>query len=142
MILESCGNITYSIVSVKRDVFRDVSRICKTRVTSVTVIPQPYEGWVWDLDSTGAPSRLRSIRKDTVSASRFPIFDWRFAKNAVNSQVSLDIQHTKIKLLFIIRVNREIKRVYRNGCRYNERLNSETGGSKTPRTHWVARVNI
>jgi hypothetical protein len=45
-------------------------------------------------------------------------------------------------LLFIIRVNRELKRVYRNGCRYNERLNSETGGSKTPRTHWVARVNI
>jgi hypothetical protein len=22
---------------------------------------------------------------------------------------------------------------------YNERLNSETGGSKTPRIHWVAR---
>jgi hypothetical protein len=44
--------------------------------------------------------------------------------------------------LFIIRVKRELKRVYRNGCRYNERLNAETGGSKTPRTHWVARVNI
>ncbi len=46
------------------------------------------------------------------------------------------------KLLFIIRVKRELKRVYRNGCRYNERLNAETGGSKTSRTHWVARVNI
>jgi hypothetical protein len=45
-------------------------------------------------------------------------------------------------LLFIIRVKRELKRVYRNGCRYNERLNPETGGSKTTRTHWVARVNI
>jgi hypothetical protein len=45
-------------------------------------------------------------------------------------------------VLFIIRVKRELKRVYRNGCRYNERLNAETGGSKTPRTHWVARVNI
>ena len=45
-------------------------------------------------------------------------------------------------LLFIIRVKRELKRVYRNGCRYNERLNAETGGSKTPRIHWVARVNI
>jgi hypothetical protein len=45
-------------------------------------------------------------------------------------------------LLFIIRVKRELQRVYRNGCRYNERLNAETGGSKTPRTHWVARVNI
>jgi len=38
-------------------------------------------------------------------------------------------------LLFIIIVKRELKRVYRNGCRYNERLNAETGGSKTPRTH-------
>ncbi len=43
-------------------------------------------------------------------------------------------------LLFIIRVKRELKRVYRNGCRYNERLNAETGGSKTRRIHWVARV--
>ncbi len=25
-------------------------------------------------------------------------------------------------VLFIIRVKRELKRVYRNGCRYNERL--------------------
>jgi hypothetical protein len=40
-------------------------------------------------------------------------------------------------LLFVIRVKREVKRVYRNGCRYNERLNTETGGSKTPRIHWV-----
>jgi hypothetical protein len=45
-------------------------------------------------------------------------------------------------LLFIIRVKRELKRVYRNGCRYNERLNTETGGSKTSRTHWLVRVNI
>jgi hypothetical protein len=29
-------------------------------------------------------------------------------------------------LLFIIRVKRELKRVDRNGCRYNERLNAET----------------
>ena len=29
-------------------------------------------------------------------------------------------------LLFIKRVKRELKRVYRNGCRYNERLNAET----------------
>jgi hypothetical protein len=27
-------------------------------------------------------------------------------------------------------------------CRYNERLNSETEGSKTPHIHWVALVNI
>jgi hypothetical protein len=45
-------------------------------------------------------------------------------------------------LLFIIRVNRELKRVYINGCRYNERLNSKTEGSKTPHIHWVPRVNI
>jgi hypothetical protein len=37
-------------------------------------------------------------------------------------------------LLFIIRVNRDLKRVYRNGCRCNKRLNAETGGSKTPHT--------
>jgi hypothetical protein len=46
------------------------------------------------------------------------------------------------RLLFIIRVKRELERVYRNGCRYNERLTSETGGSKTPHTHWVVWVNI
>ena len=45
-------------------------------------------------------------------------------------------------LLFIIRVKRELQRVYRNGCRYNEGLNAETGGSKTSRTHWVVWVNI
>jgi hypothetical protein len=41
-------------------------------------------------------------------------------------------------LLFIKRVKRDPKRVYRNGCRYNERLmrlNTETGGSKTPHTY-------
>ncbi len=46
------------------------------------------------------------------------------------------------KWLFVIRVKRELKRVYRNGCRYNERLNAETGGPKTPHTHWVVWVNI
>jgi hypothetical protein len=30
-----------------------------------------------------------------------------------------------VNLLFIIRVKGELKRVYRNGCRYNERLNTE-----------------
>ncbi len=44
--------------------------------------------------------------------------------------------------LFIIRVKLELKRVYINGCRYNERLNAETEGSKTPHIHWVERVNI
>jgi hypothetical protein len=50
----------------------------------------------------------------------------------------VELEHLKIKtrltnekLLFITRVKRELKRVYRNGCRYNERLNAETGGSKT-----------
>ncbi len=49
-------------------------------------------------------------------------------------------------LLFIIRVNREVKRVYINGCRYNERLNSETEGSKTSYIHcqstWVVRILV
>ena len=39
-------------------------------------------------------------------------------------------------------IKRELKRVYINGCRYNERLNTETQGSKTPHIHWVALVNI
>ena len=42
VIPEVCGNIVYSIVSAKRDVFRDVSSICKTRVTSVTVMVDLY----------------------------------------------------------------------------------------------------
>jgi hypothetical protein len=32
-----------------------------------------------------------------------------------------------IIMLFIRRVKRELMRVYRNGCRYNERLITETG---------------
>jgi hypothetical protein len=36
-------------------------------------------------------------------------------------------------LLFIIRVKRELKRVYRNGCRYNQRLNVETGERMPPK---------
>jgi hypothetical protein len=42
VIPEACANIAYSIVSVKRDAFRDASSICKTRVTSVTVMDMPY----------------------------------------------------------------------------------------------------
>jgi hypothetical protein len=38
VIPEACPNITYSIVSAKRDALRDASSICKTRVTSVTVM--------------------------------------------------------------------------------------------------------
>jgi hypothetical protein len=45
-------------------------------------------------------------------------------------------------VVYYKRAKRELKRVYGNGCRYNERLNTQTGGSKTPRTHWVTRVNI
>ena len=41
VIPESCANIAYSIVSAKRDAFRDASTICKTRVTSVTVMGDP-----------------------------------------------------------------------------------------------------
>jgi hypothetical protein len=41
VIPEACANIAYSIVSAKRDAFRDVSSICKTRVTSVTVMGDP-----------------------------------------------------------------------------------------------------
>ncbi len=42
VIPEARANIVYSIVSAKRDAFRDASSICKTRVTSVTVMDMPY----------------------------------------------------------------------------------------------------
>jgi hypothetical protein len=42
VIPEVCANIVYSIVFAKRDAFRDASSICKTRVTSVTVMGGPY----------------------------------------------------------------------------------------------------
>ncbi len=54
----------------------------------------------------------------------------------------IHLKQSRLFLLFIIRVKWESKRVYRNGCRYNERLNTETGGPKTPHIHWVARVYI
>ena len=38
---ESCANIAYSIVSGKRDTFRDASSICKTRVTYITLMGVP-----------------------------------------------------------------------------------------------------
>jgi hypothetical protein len=41
VIPEACANVAYSIVSAKRDAFRDASSICKTRVTSVTVMDIP-----------------------------------------------------------------------------------------------------
>jgi hypothetical protein len=92
----------------------------------------------------GTPSRLRSIRKDAVLPSRFPIFDLRFEKNAVRRKWKnpplVDCSSGTPEciagetLLFIVRVKRDLKRVYRNGCRYNQRLNAETGGSKTPHT--------
>ncbi len=39
-------------------------------------------------------------------------------------------------------VKPDLKRIYIDGCRCNERLNSETEGSRTSHIHWVARVNI
>ena len=43
--------------------------------------------------------------------------------------------HKFLCIPLVISSNRELKRVYRNGCRYNERLNAEAGGSKTPRIY-------
>jgi hypothetical protein len=42
----------------------------------------------------------------------------------------------RFQYLFVVYYKRkgEIKREYRNWCRYNERLNDETGGSETPLT--------
>ena len=63
-----------------------------------------------------------------------PIYECRCNGRLQTKRFTL-LAHTGL-LLFIIRVKRELKRVYRNGCRYNERLNAETGGSKTPRTRF------
>jgi hypothetical protein len=52
------------------------------------------------------------------------------------------LQWDLIRANQLLRPERELKRVYINGCRYNEGLNAEIGGSKTPHIHWVARVNI
>ena len=41
VIPEACLNIAYAIACAKRDAFRDASSICKTRVTSVTVMGDP-----------------------------------------------------------------------------------------------------
>ena len=60
----------------------------------------------------------------------------------VGAMKDFKLELMNLHLLFIIRVKGELKRVYRNGCRYNERLNTETGGSKTPHTYWVPWVNI
>ena len=35
-----------------------------------------------------------------------------------------------------------LKRMYIDGCRYNERLNTKTEGFKTTLIHWVVWVNI
>ena len=42
----------------------------------------------------------------------------------------------------LLEVKRELKRIYIDGCLYNERLNVKTEGSKTSPLHWVERVNI
>ncbi len=67
-----------------------------------------------------APSRLRLIRKDTV----FARFDETRDLNIEEKAARRKWKNAPIMLLFIIRVKRELKRVYRNGCRYNERLNA------------------
>ena len=41
--------------------------------------------------------------------------------------------------MFITRGKRYLKRIYIDGCRYNERLNTETGGSRTP--HWKSDIH-
>ncbi len=128
------------------------------------------DGWVCDLDVMDVPSKLNVIRKASALGRVRPTFLLRWGekgawrkwnkpqsvwaswtpedvKKTVSFPMSLNKSNSSTEsfcflMMFIIRVKRELQRVYRNGCRYNERLNTETGGSKTPRTHWVARVNI
>ena len=39
-------------------------------------------------------------------------------------------------------VKEESKRIHVDGCRYNERLNTKTGGSRLSHIHYVAQVKI
>ena len=46
-------------------------------------------------------------------------------------------------LLFLLReVNRELKRMYINRCRYNERLNAKTDGSTRQKTRIEVQRNL
>ena len=89
VIPEACANIAYSIVSPKRDAFRDASSICKTRVTSVTVMEGPYDS-MWLIPRSGASSNaLNRVSSLTILGCRRPPppFDFFFLqiywKNAI-----------------------------------------------------------
>jgi hypothetical protein len=71
------------------------------------------EGWVWDLDAIGTPSRLRLIRKAAALASRFPIFDW-----TPETAKKLFVYYESIK--------RELKIRCIYECRCDERLQTKT----------------
>ncbi len=72
VIPEACANIAYSIVSEKRDAFRDASSICKTRVTSVTVMDTPYpqKCYLLTLQFSTGPSKLFEFQDLTVATVR------------------------------------------------------------------------
>ena len=113
------------------------------------------EGWVWDLDAICTPSRLRLIRKSAALTRMFPTLDLsitvKAARRKWNSTLSCLLwidcvcRWTKGEFFFGTfwkKKFRCVSRVYRNGCRYNEKLNTKTGGSKTSHTHWITWVNI
>ena len=95
-----------------------------------------YTGLVVELEHLKIETRLIDEMVPSVMG------EYVFLKCRRPVNVTVNTTGDCVMVLFIIRVKRELKRVYGNGCRYNERLNAETGGSKTPRIHWVARVNI
>jgi hypothetical protein len=52
---QACAKNRYSIVSAKRDALRDASSICKTRVTCVTLMGDPYLLWAGSFIILGHP---------------------------------------------------------------------------------------
>ena len=102
------------------------------------------EGWsVWNEGVTRNFSETLYTQVTLVTQFRLTLQTVPSARLGTSDDLNkFNLIMVQQRLLFTIRVKREVKRVYRNGCRYNERLNTETGGSKTPRIHWVARINI
>jgi hypothetical protein len=54
-------------------------------------------------------------------------------------QMGIPRSGDRVEIFFCLLQKVDLKRIYIDECRYNERLNSKTEGSKTPHIHWVVR---
>ena len=76
-----------------------------------------------DLVVMGVPSKLIVRRTTVVLARPSPTLLLNCSHEEKSERRKCNWSRFDV---YIIRVKRELKRVYRNGCRYNERLNVET----------------